>query len=217
MADGSLFASPQVGLAIGLVFVVGILTGLLLANSIIGDIAEITDADGDGIADRFDIEPSGDAGLTFSLIEIIHGQSTADRSLTLILGYNDGNDQSGTLAGQVCWLNFTVAANTSVTRPTHSCAFQVDDYGRRSVSFEYRLFETLAGGVDDGVEVAWDLFPGADADNPWGTNATVDPMVLANGVRIELDGMSDGDAWENNARIVWMASSNIFVECEDCD
>ena len=44
-------------MAIGLVFVIGILTGLLLANSIIGDIPEITDADGDGVADSVDAFP----------------------------------------------------------------------------------------------------------------------------------------------------------------
>ena len=43
----------------------------------------------------------------------------------------------------------------------------------------------------------------ANDEYPWGTNTTVNPAFLAVGSTILLDGMSDDDSWENNARVIW--------------
>ena len=54
---------------------------------------------------------------------------------------------------------------------------------------------------------------GDDDVNPWGTNLTVDPAFLGAGSTVHLDGMSDSDSWERNARIVWHVSSvQIYAE-----
>ncbi len=59
----------------------------------------------------------------------------------------------------------------------------------------------------------WDIFAGNDNENPWGTNTTVDPGFLSVGSTILLDGMSDSDDWEKNARVIWYTNSvEIFAD-----
>ena len=106
------------------------------------------------------------------------------------------------LNGQVCALNMTITENTSFTRPSHYCVFQVADYALRSVSFEYRMFEQELINHEI-ITQKWDIFSEANDEYPWGTNTTVNPAFLAVGSTILLDGMSDDDSWENNARVIW--------------
>jgi hypothetical protein len=60
----------------------------------------------------------------------------------------------------------------------------------------------------------WDIFAEDNDEYPWGTNTTVDPAFLSVGSTILLDGMSDEDIWENNARVVWYTSKVEIVETD---
>jgi len=129
-----------------------------------------------------------------------------------VLGYNDNGDGEGKLNGQVCILNMTIMGNTTFTRPSHECVFQVADYAMRSVAFEYRMFELEVINHETIIH-NWDIFSEDDDEHPWGTNTTVDPAFLSVGSTILLDGMSDTDSWENNARVVWYTSKvQIFAD-----
>lgn len=187
---------------------VGLLLGFFAGASWVAEPPSntLTDQDGDGIADAHDLRPDGDAHLQFVLSQFVHAEANHSRNVTLILGYNDDGDATGTLAGQVCTLNLTLAANTTVSHPEGRCVFQVDDYARRSVSFEYRLNESIDHGHIV-IDTPWDLYPAADDANPWGVNITVDPAVLAAGSAVDLNGLSDGDAWEHNARAEFVTSA----------
>ena len=212
MADEA-FSERNVQVALVIAVILGILLGLSLSDQILSDYElGLPDVDGDGVPDSSDLNSDGDAGLRFTLVDVVHDINEQPRNITLILGYNDNGDSSGSLVGQVCVLNMTIEANTSVSRPLHHCVFQVDDYAARAVSFEYRMYEEEQ--VNHEVLLyKWDIFAGDDDVNPWGTNLTVDPAFLGAGSTVHLDGMSDSDSWERNARIVWHVSSvQIYAE-----
>jgi len=214
MTMGSnIFKERNVRLVIASAMVFGVLIGLSLADVVFDDYQTgLADKDGDNVPDVSDLEPNGDAGIRFTLVEVIHPELELQANVTLILGYNDNGDSKGMLNGQVCALNFTILENTTVTRPSHNCVFQVADYALRSVSFEYRMFEDkLING--ELTRENWDIFAGDDNQNPWGTNTTVDPAFLSVGSTILLDGMSDDDSWENNAKVIWYTNSvEIFAD-----
>ena len=209
----SVFEDKSVRLAIFSAMILGILIGLAITDIVFDDYQTgLSDKDGDNVPDISDLEPDGDAGIRFTLVEIIHNEIQSDANVTLILGYNDNGDSEGRLNGQVCVLNLTIIQNTSVTRPSHNCIFQVADYALRSVSFEYRMYEEKTINHET-IRESWDIFVGDDNENPWGTNTTVDPAFLSVGSTILLDGMSDNDEWENNARVIWYTNSvEIFAD-----
>ena len=208
-----MFEDKSVRLAIFSAMILGIFIGLAITDIVFDDYQTgLGDKDGDNVPDISDLEPNGDAGIRFTLVEIIHDEIQSDANITLILGYNDNGDSEGRLNGQVCVLNLTIIQNTSVTRPSHNCVFQVADYALRSVSFEYRMYEENTINHET-IRESWDIFVGDDNENPWGTNTTVDPAFLTVGSTILLDGMSDNDEWENNARVIWYTNSvEIFAD-----
>ena len=186
--------------------VIGLLCGLSIADIVFDDYQTgLSDSDNDGVPDASDLDPNGDAGIRFTLVEVIHPELEEEANVTLILGYNDNGDGRGMLNGQVCILNMTIIENTTFTRPSHYCVFQVADYALRSVSFEYRMFEKETVNHEE-IAHDWDIFAEDNDEYPWGINTTVDPAFLAVGSTILLDGMSDNDAWENNARVIWYTS-----------
>lgn len=211
--ESSVFEDKSVRLAIFSAMILGILIGLAITDIVFDDYQTgLSDKDGDNVPDISDLEPDGDAGIRFTLVEIIHDEIQSDANITLILGYNDNGDSEGSLNGQVCVLNLTIIQNTSVTRPSHNCVFQVADYALRSVSFEYRMYEEKTINHET-IRESWDIFVGDDNENPWGTNTTVDPAFLSVGSTILLDGMSDNDEWENSARVIWYTNSvEIFAD-----
>ena len=211
--ESSVFEDKSVRLAIFSAMILGIFIGLAITDIVFDDYQTgLGDKDGDNVPDILDLEPNGDAGIRFTLVEIIHDEIQSDANITLILGYNDNGDSEGRLNGQVCVLNLTIIQNTSVTRPSHNCVFQVADYALRSVSFEYRMYEEKTINHET-IRESWDIFVGDDNENPWGTNTTVDPAFLSVGSTILLDGMSDNDEWENNARVIWYTNSvEIFAD-----
>ncbi|MBF71481.1 MAG: hypothetical protein VW970_01580 [Candidatus Poseidoniales archaeon] len=211
--ESSVFEDKSVRLAIFSAMILGIFIGLAITDIVFDDYQTgLGDKDGDNVPDISDLEPNGDAGIRFTLVEIIHDEIQSDANITLILGYNDNGDSEGRLNGQVCVLNLTIIQNTSVTRPSHNCVFQVADYALRSVSFEYRMYEEKTINHET-IRESWDIFVGDDNENPWGTNTTVDPAFLSVGSTILLDGMSDNDEWENNARVIWYTNSvEIFAD-----
>ncbi len=211
--ESSVFEDKSVRLAIFSAMILGIFIGLAITDIVFDDYQTgLGDKDGDNVPDISDLEPNGDAGIRFTLVEIIHDEIQSDANITLILGYNDNGDSEGRLNGQVCVLNLTIIQNTSVTRPSHNCVFQVADYALRSVSFEYRMYEEKTINHET-IRKSWDIFVGDDNENPWGTNTTVDPAFLSVGSTILLDGMSDNDEWENNARVIWYTNSvEIFAD-----
>ena len=211
--DSNIFEDKKVRLVVASALILGILIGLSLADIVFDDYQTgLGDKDGDNVPDISDLEPDGDAGIRFTLVEIIHQELSSDTNVTLVLGYNDNGDSEGMLNGQVCVLNLTIVENTSVSRPSHNCVFQVADYALRSVSFEYRMFEEKIVNHEI-IRENWDIFAGNDSENPWGTNTTVDPGFLSVGSTILLDGMSDSDDWENNARVIWYTNSvEIFAD-----
>lgn len=211
--ESSVFEDKSVRLAIFSAMILGILIGLAITDIVFDDYQTgLSDKDGDNVPDISDLEPDGDAGIRFTLVEIIHDEIQSDANITLILGYNDNGDSEGRLNGQVCVLNLTIIQNTSVTRPSHNCVFQVADYALRSVSFEYRMYEEKTINHET-IRESWDIFVGDDNENPWGTNTTVDPAFLSVGSTILLDGMSDNDEWENSARVIWYTNSvEIFAD-----
>ena len=211
--ESSVFEDKSVRLAIFSAMILGIFIGLAITDIVFDDYQTgLGDKDGDNVPDISDLEPNGDAGIRFTLVEIIHDEIQSDVNITLILGYNDNGDSEGRLNGQVCVLNLTIIQNTSVTRPSHNCVFQVADYALRSVSFEYRMYEEKTINHET-IRESWDIFVGDDNENPWGTNTTVDPAFLSVGSTILLDGMSDNDEWENNARVIWYTNSvEIFAD-----
>ena len=211
--ESSVFEDKSVRLAIFSAMILGIFIGLAITDIVFDDYQTgLGDKDGDNVPDISDLEPDGDAGIRFTLVEIIHDEIQSDANITLILGYNDNGDSEGRLNGQVCVLNLTIIQNTSVTRPSHNCVFQVADYALRSVSFEYRMYEEKTINHET-IRESWDIFVGDDNENPWGTNTTVDPAFLSVGSTILLDGMSDNDEWENNARVIWYTKSvEIFAD-----
>ena len=211
--ESSVFEDKSVRLAIFSAMILGIFIGLAITDIVFDDYQTgLGDKEGDNVPDISDLEPNGDAGIRFTLVEIIHDEIQSDANITLILGYNDNGDSEGRLNGQVCVLNLTIIQNTSVTRPSHNCVFQVADYALRSVSFEYRMYEEKTINHET-IRESWDIFVGDDNENPWGTNTTVDPAFLSVGSTILLDGMSDNDEWENNARVIWYTNSvEIFAD-----
>ena len=211
--ESSVFEDKSVRLAIFSAMILGIFIGLAITDIVFDDYQTgLGDKDGDNVPDISDLEPNGDAGIRFTLVEIIHDEIQSDANITLILGYNDNGDSEGRLNGQVCVLNLTIIQNTSVTRPSHNCVFQVADYALRSVSFEYRMYEEKTINHET-IRESWDIFVGDDNENPWGTNTTVDPAFLSVGSTILLDGMSDNDEWANNARVIWYTNSvEIFAD-----
>ena len=211
--ESSVFEDKSVRLAIFSAMILGIFIGLAITDIVFDDYQTgLGDKDGDNAPDISDLEPNGDAGIRFTLVEIIHDEIQSDANITLILGYNDNGDSEGRLNGQVCVLNLTIIQNTSVTRPSHNCVFQVADYALRSVSFEYRMYEEKTINHET-IRESWDIFVGDDNENPWGTNTTVDPAFLSVGSTILLDGMSDNDEWDNNARVIWYTNSvEIFAD-----
>ena len=211
--DSNAFQDNKVRMVVASTLILGILIGLSLADIVFDDYQTgLGDKDGDNVPDISDLEPDGDAGIRFTLVEIIHQELSSDTNVTLVLGYNDNGDSEGMLNGQVCVLNLTIVENTSVSRPSHNCVFQVADYALRSVSFEYRMFEEKIVNHEI-IRENWDIFAGNDSENPWGTNTTVDPGFLSVGSTILLDGMSDSDDWGNNARVIWYTNSvEIFAD-----
>ena len=211
--DSNVFEDKKVRMVVASALILGILIGLSLADVVFDDYQTgLGDKDGDNVPDISDLEPDGDAGIRFTLVEIIHQELSSDTNITLVLGYNDNGDSEGKLNGQVCILNLTVMENTTVTRPSHNCVFQVADYALRSVSFEYRMFEEKVINHET-IRENCDIFAGNDNENPWGTNTTVDPGFLSVGSTILLDGMSDSDDWEKNARVIWYTNSvEIFAD-----
>ena len=211
--DSNVFVDNKVRMVVASALILGILIGLSLADVVFDDYQTgLGDKDGDNVPDISDLEPDGDAGIRFTLVEIIHEELSSDTNITLVLGYNDNGDSEGKLNGQVCILNLTIIENTTVTRPSHNCVFQVADYALRSVSFEYRMFEEKVINHET-IRENWDIFAGNDNENPWGTNTTVDPGFLSVGSTILLDGMSDSDDWEKNARVIWYTNSvEIFAD-----
>ena len=199
----NVFEDNNVRAAILSAIIFGILIGLSIADIVFDDYQTgLSDTDNDGVPDISDLEIDGDAGIRSTLVEVIHTELNEDTNVTLVLGYNDNGDSKGMLNGQVCVLNMTIQENTSFTRPSHNCVFQVADYALRSVSFEYRMFEQEVINHET-INHDWDIFSENNDEYPWGTNTTVDPGFLSVGSTIILDGMSDGDSWEHNAMVVW--------------
>ena len=199
----NVFEDNNVRAAILSAIIFGILIGLSIADIVFDDYQTgLSDTDNDGVPDISDLEIDGDAGIRFTLVEVIHTELNEDTNVTLVLGYNDNGDSKGMLNGQVCVLNMTIQENTSFTRPSHNCVFQVADYALRSVSFEYRMFEQEVINHET-INHDWDICSENNDEYPWGTNTTVDPGFLSVGSTIILDGMSDGDSWEHNAMVVW--------------
>jgi hypothetical protein len=199
----NVFEDNNVRVAILSAIIFGILIGLSIADIVFDEYQTgLSDTDNDGVPDISDLEIDGDAGIRFTLVEVIHTELNEDTNVTLVLGYNDNGDSEGMLNGQVCVLNMTIQENTSFTRPSHNCVFQVADYALRSVSFEYRMFEREVINHET-INHDWDIFSENNDEYPWGTNTTVDPGFLSVGSTIILDGMSDGDSWEHNAMVVW--------------
>jgi len=201
--DSNVFENNNVRLAIGSAMILGILIGLSITDIVFDEYKTgLVDTDNDGVPDISDLEVNGDAGLRFTLVEVLHAELDEDTNVTLVLGYNDNGDSEGMLNGQVCVLNMTIMENTTFTRPSHNCVFQVADYALRSVSFEYRMFEQEIVNHET-INHDWDIFSEYNDELPWGTNTTVDPAFLSVGSTIILDGMSDNDSWEHNAMVVW--------------
>ena len=201
--DSNVFEDNNVRAAILSAIIFGILIGLSITDIVFDEYQTgLSDTDNDGVPDISDLEINGDAGIRFTLVEVIHTELNEDTNVTLVLGHNDNGDSEGMLNGQVCVLNMTIQENTSFTRPSHNCVFQVADYALRSVSFEYRMFEQEVINHET-INHDWDIFSENNDEYPWGTNTTVDPGFLSVGSTIILDGMSDGDSWEHNAMVVW--------------
>ena len=117
----NLFDDKKVRLVVASALIIGILIGLSLADVVFDDYQTgLGDKDGDNVPDISDLEPEGDAGIRFTLVEIIHQELSLDTNVTLVLGYNDNGDSEGMLNGQVCILNLTIMENTSVTRLSHN-------------------------------------------------------------------------------------------------
>jgi|TARA_B110000196_G_scaffold252130_1_gene221675 hypothetical protein len=211
--DSNVFDNKNVRLAIVSAMIIGILIGLSITDIVFDEYQTgLADTDDDGVPDISDLEINGDAGLRFTLVEVIHTELTENANVTLVLGYNDNGDSEGMLNGQVCILNMTIIENTSFTRPSHNCVFQVADYALRSVSFEYRMFEREVINHET-INHDWDIFSDDNDDYPWGTNTTVDPAFLSVGSTVILDGMSDNDSWEKNAMVVWYTNKvQIFAD-----
>ncbi len=211
--DSNVFDNKNVRLAIVSAMIIGILIGLSITDIVFDEYQTgLADTDDDGVPDISDLEINGDAGLRFTLVEVIHTELTENANVTLVLGYNDNGDSEGMLNGQVCILNMTIIENTSFTRPSHKCVFQVADYALRSVSFEYRMFEREVINHET-INHDWDIFSDDNDDYPWGTNTTVDPAFLSVGSTVILDGMSDNDSWEKNAMVVWYTNKvQIFAD-----
>ena len=211
--DSNVFDNKNVRLAIVSAMIIGILIGLSITDIVFDEYQTgLADTDDDGVPDISDLEINGDAGLRFTLVEVIHTELTENANGTLVLGYNDNGDSEGMLNGQVCILNMTIIENTSFTRPSHKCVFQVADYALRSVSFEYRMFEREVINHET-INHDWDIFSDDNDDYPWGTNTTVDPAFLSVGSTVILDGMSDNDSWEKNAMVVWYTNKvQIFAD-----
>ena len=114
--DSNIFEDKKVRLEVASALILGILIGLSLADIVFDDYQTgLGDRDGDNVPDISDLEPDGDAGIRFTLVEIIHQEISSDTNVTLVLGYNDNGDSEGMLNGQVCILNLTILENTSVT------------------------------------------------------------------------------------------------------
>tara|TARA_B110000438_G_scaffold73666_2_gene73796 strand:+ start:7093 stop:7731 length:639 start_codon:yes stop_codon:yes gene_type:complete len=211
--DSNVFDNKNVRLAIVSAMIIGVLIGLSITDIVFDEYQTgLADTDDDGVPDISDLEINGDAGLRFTLVEVIHTELTENANVTLVLGYNDNGDSEGMLNGQVCILNMTIIENTSFTRPSHNCVFQVADYALRSVSFEYRMFEREVINHET-INHDWDIFSDDNDDYPWGTNTTVDPAFLSVGSTVILDGMSDNDSWEKNAMVVWYTNKvQIFAD-----
>ena len=118
--DSNLFEDKKVRLVVASALIIGILIGLSLADVVFDDYQTgLGDKDGDNVPDISDLEPEGDAGIRFTLVEIIHQEISSDTNVTLVLGYNDNGDSEGMLNGQVCILNLTIAVSyTHLTLPT---------------------------------------------------------------------------------------------------
>ena len=212
--SNNVFEDRNVRISILSAIFVGILIGYATADIVFDNYQTgLSDSDNDGVPDNSDLDPNGDAGLRFTLVEVIHEELDQDANVTLVLGYNDNGDSEGMLNGQVCILNMTIFENTTFTRPSHNCVFQVADYALRSVSFEYRMFEQEVINHET-INSNWDIFAEDNDEFPWGTNTTVDPAFLSVGSTILLDGMSDEDVWENNARVVWYTSKVEIAETD---
>ena len=114
--DSNVFEDKKVRMVVASALILGILIGLSLADVVFDDYQTgLGDKDGDNVPDISDLEPDGDAGIRFTLVEIIHEELSSDTNITLVLGYNDNGDSEGKLNGQVCILNLTVMENTTVT------------------------------------------------------------------------------------------------------
>ena len=107
--ESNVFEDGTVRLVVASAMILGILIGLSLADIVFDDYQTgLADKDGDNVPDISDLEPNGDAGIRFTLVEIIHQELESDANITLVLGYNDNGDSEGKLNGQVCVLNLTI-------------------------------------------------------------------------------------------------------------
>ena len=93
--ESSVFEDKSVRLAIFSAMILGIFIGLAITDIVFDDYQTgLGDKDGDNVPDISDLEPNGDAGIRFTLVEIIHDEIQSDANITLILGYNDNGDSA---------------------------------------------------------------------------------------------------------------------------
>ena len=69
----NMFEEKNVRIAIFSAMIIGILIGLSVADIVFDDYQTgLSDSDDDGVPDHSDLEPNGDAGLRFTLVEVFH-------------------------------------------------------------------------------------------------------------------------------------------------
>ena len=84
--ESNVFEDGTVRLVVASAMILGILIGLSLADIVFDDYQTgLADKDGDNVPDISDLEPNGDAGIRFTLVEIIHQELESDANITGII------------------------------------------------------------------------------------------------------------------------------------
>ena len=202
MPENERQAATRVSMVVGLGF--GIIIGTALAMVVVSFLSPtdngLSDIDGDGVPDSHDLQKDGNARIRITASLLEHPQLSQDVEVTLNITYDGNGDPSGDHDAQTCSLSFTIVANSSSTTPAVGCTLDSSDWSILAVGFGYSLThleETVADGL---YTHHWDLFPGSGADTA-GYNSSVDAWMLHEGSTAILDGLSDGDDNEWNARL----------------
>ena len=89
--DKNIFEDKNVRVAIVSAMVIGILFGLSIADIVFDDYQTgLPDSDNDGVPDASDLDPDGDAGIRFTLVEVIHPELEEEANVTLIPYFANG-------------------------------------------------------------------------------------------------------------------------------